>query len=129
MKKNFLISLLLMVGLASCYYDKSGELHPEQSLGETTCDATGTMLYSKDVAPILSSYCGTGNSCHGGNNTSGVNLSTYSGVNAVATSGKLVSSITWDGKTSRMPQGSSSQLNDCSIAKIKKWVTDGHLNN
>ena len=45
--------------------------------------------------------------------------------------GKLVSVVTWDGvaSLSRMPSGSSSKIDDCSISKIESWVAAGAPNN
>jgi hypothetical protein len=48
---------------------------------------------------------------------------TYDGAKNIAN--KLVGSVTWDGTASNMPQSSPSKINDCYIAKIKKWVITG----
>lgn len=115
--------VLLMAGLAGCKYDNLAELHPTQ------CDATSTVSFSNDIALILKSNCGTGNTCHSSNNTSGIALNSYSGVKAQVDNTKLLSSITWDGNASFMPSGSAAQIDTCSIGKISRWVADGAPNN
>jgi hypothetical protein len=89
------------------------------------CDTAKAITYTNDIKPIFSSNCGAAdNSCHkGSSSNSGIDLSTYAGAKGIA--GSLVGAITWDGSVSNMPKGSSSKINDCSIAKIKKWVNSG----
>lgn len=122
-----LTSVAIAAFFNSCYYDNYSELHP--LAGVNACDTTVTMSFSTHIAPILSSSCGSSNSCHGSSNTSGVDLSAFAGVNAVALDGRLVSSIIWDGNASQMPQGSSAKISICDQTKIKKWVLAGALNN
>ncbi|MCF8247195.1 MAG: hypothetical protein K9J37_19410 [Saprospiraceae bacterium] len=127
MLKNRIFKLLLLAllfaGLGGCNYDNLAELYPTQ------CDATSTVSYSNDIVLILKSNCGTGNTCHGSNNTSGITLNSYSGVKAQVDNSKLLSSITWDGNASFMPSGSTAQIDTCSIGKISRWIANGAPNN
>lgn len=134
MKKIIWISsglLLLTSALFSggCYFDNLEELHPELLLNGT-CDTTGTMSFTTHIQPILSNSCGSNNSCHNAQSASGgVILATYAGVKATVTSGKFLSSITWDGNASQMPKDSPTKLSDCSTAKIQKWIDAGANDN
>lgn len=133
--KNILFSgilLLFAFGIlagSGCYFDNLQELHPELLLNNN-CDTSSTMSYQTHIKPILSNSCGSNNNCH---NTSGagggVVLENFAGVKAAVNSGKLLSSITWDGNASQMPKGSLGKINDCSIAKIQKWIDAGALDN
>lgn len=118
---------LIIMAFAGCYYDKYDELHPSTSA--SGCDTTSVMSYAANIAPILNTNCGTNNSCHGSSNTSAIDLSAYAGTHAVASNGKLVSCIVWDGNASQMPQGSTNQISICDQTKIKKWVAAGAPNN
>lgn len=120
--------LVSLVFFAGCYADNLQELHP-QLLLNNNCDTTGTMSYQTHIQPVLTNSCGSNNSCHNAQNSSGVILETYDGVKAAVNDGKLLSSILWDGNASQMPKNSPSKLNDCSIAKIQKWIDAGALNN
>lgn len=134
MKKLFFIAFLgaAILMMAACYNDNLSELTPASGVkggtGAGACDTAGVMSYSSHVLPVLQTNCGINNSCHGSNNTSGYNLSTYTGVRSVALNGKLISSITWTGSASHMPQNAP-KMTDCNIAKIQKWVNTGSLNN
>ncbi|HEY5749314.1 MAG TPA: hypothetical protein VIU12_24770 [Chryseolinea sp.] len=128
-KMHAFILLLVVVGIASsCYNDNLSELTPSSGVSGGSCDTTGVMTYASHVRPILDTNCGTGNSCHGRNNTSGYDLSTYAGVHSVAVNGKLNSSITWTGQSVRMPENGS-KMNSCNIIKIQKWINAGALDN
>ena len=89
------------------------------------CNTTD-VSYAATVVPVLNvSYVG----CHsGGSPQGGIDLSTYTGVKAVANNGKLVGSISWDANFSNMPQGGA-KLSTCVIDQIKSWVDAGALNN
>lgn len=122
--------LLLAIGLfTGCYYDNLEELHPELLLN-SSCDTSGVMSYQTHIKPIFSASCGANNACHNASGAGGgYVLGTYAGVKSAVTSGKLMSSILWDGNASQMPKGSSTQLNACAIAKIQKWIDEGSIDN
>jgi len=133
MKKiTLFLTGLALVGLlvsSGCYFDNLQELHPELLLN-SNCDTTATMSFQTHIKPILSNSCGANNSCHNSQSASGsVVLETYAGVASALNSGKLLSSINWDGNASQMPKDSPSKLNNCSIAQIQKWVDAGAPNN
>lgn len=131
MKKFMLPAVFVFFMLAifteGCYYDNEAELHPENYLG-STCDTT-VVTFSNNIQPILKSYCGTNNSCHGTNNTSNIQLNNYAGVKAQADNGRLWQSISWTGSASFMPKNSSVRINDCLLAKINIWIQNGAPNN
>lgn len=119
--KIIAIVLLLFAFMQSCYYDNKDILNP----GGTVCDTT-IVTYSASINPIMTAYC-TG--CHSGANAPlGIRLEIYTGVKAQVTNGKLLGSITHAPGFSPMPKNGS-KLNDCNIAKIKKWIAGGSPNN
>ena len=134
MQKILFFCVLLLTGFglfetSGCYYDNVEELHPELLLNNA-CDTSGTMSFLTHIQPILGNSCGANNSCHNAQGASGgVVLENYAGVKSSVDSGKLLSSITWDGNASQMPKDSPSPLSDCSIAKIRKWIDAGAPNN
>lgn len=112
--------------LTSCYYDNFKELTPQAST--SGCDSTVTMSYATHIVPLLNTSCNV--QCHGGSGGgSGHDLTTWTRVNADATGGTLVGSIVWNGSAQQMPQGATTKIPQCDIAKIKKWVAEGALNN
>lgn len=89
------------------------------------CD-TDNISFSADVRPVIQTYC---QGCHGGSAPSGgINLTTHSGVAAVANNGRLYGAINRDNGFSPMPQGAA-KLPACTIAKIKSWIDAGAPNN
>jgi len=90
-----------------------------------TCDTTNA-TFSAVVTPILQNNC-TG--CHNSTNSQGgIDLSTYAGVAAQASNGKLLGSIKFEPGFSPMPK-SGSQLSSCDRAKIAQWVANHFPNN
>lgn len=134
MKLN-LKTIILLSGISfslnACYYDSLEELHPAPIIipgindsTSTGCDTSKAITYTADIKPILDNNCGANSPCHmGSTSNSQIDLSNYAGAKSVE--GKLIGAITWDGTASNMPKGSQSKINDCSIAKIKKWVNSG----
>ena len=113
------------ISVVGCYKDNAEEMYPPAG-GGSTCD-TSNVTYSNTVNAIITTKCATAG-CHADIYTTGIDLSTYAGVASIAASGKLMASITHSGSASAMPKGLP-KLDDCSIAKIKKWVDDGAPNN
>lgn len=92
----------------------------ENSTGN--CDTT-SVKFSTFVQPLIQQRC---LGCHNGNNPQGnVSLSTYSSVQTVALNGKLYGSLI--AASNWMPKGGQ-RLNDCNLAKVKKWINDGAKN-
>jgi len=116
------LSLVSIVYLSSCYYDKA-ELIYTQNLA---CD-TSAVKYSNIVAPMLTSGC---NYCHGGTaaNGAGIVLDNYASTKIYIDNGKLLNSILQKGKASAMPKGGG-KLDACSINKITNWINKGAINN
>jgi hypothetical protein len=118
----------LVLALGSCNYDSLGDF-TNTPTGGGKCDTARTITYTKDIQPLMVSSCNSNSrSCHAAGNFNGATLDTYTGVSSSVRSGKFLSSIVWDGKASRMPQ-SASKLDNCTIAKIKKWISKGYPNN
>jgi hypothetical protein len=132
--KTYIKSTLLVASFAfvvsGCYYDTVEDLHPAPIIipgvndNAGGCDTTKAITYTADIKPILDASCGTSSPCHSSSSpTSGIDLSSYTATkNASAT---LIDAVTWGDGISNMPKGSTSKINDCSIAKIKKWVNTG----
>jgi mono/diheme cytochrome c family protein len=96
---------------------------------QCTVDSAGcnpvNVSFASSIQPVLNSNC---IGCHSGSTLSGgVNLSTYSGVQAVAQSGKLVNAVSHNGQATPMPP--NGKLPACDIEKIKSWVQEGIKNN
>ncbi len=125
-KTNLSILALATVFFTGCYYDNFKELHPESAVAVSNCDSTGVMSYSAQIVPVLNAACT--NQCHN-NVGSGHDMTTWTSLNADATSGKLLSCVIWDGNAQQMPQGATTKISLCDITKIKKWVAGGALNN
>ncbi|HVM89744.1 MAG TPA: hypothetical protein VMT76_16260 [Puia sp.] len=95
------------------------------SCTQKSCD-TSNVTYSNSVVPILQTYC-TG--CHGGSSPSGgVDLTTYSGVSAEVSNGKLWGDISHASGYNAMPLGGSS-LSSCQLSTISSWINKGAPNN
>lgn len=123
--KKIILFVTLIVSLSSCYYDKLEEITPNTSGTDSTltCDTSASVTYTAKIQPILSKYC-TG--CHAGSaGSGGVSLNTYEAAKAVAESGKLYGSVSWDGTASKMPKGGN-KISDCDIALIKKWASNSY---
>ncbi len=128
MKKTTNWTVILLAVFVACTKDK-GELVKPRPLGPG-CDTSMVISYATDIVPIMNNSCGAqDNSCHTSATASGQTiLDIQVGVNAVATNGKLLSSITWDGNASFMPK-SGVKLPECDINKIRKWINEGAPDN
>lgn len=125
MKINFLIpALLLVTGLASCYYDKEELLYGNNS---ASCSgAAGTVSYAQQVVPLLRTQC---YSCHIGGSPSGsVLMGDYNADKNIGLNGKLYGSISHATGFAPMPDGAP-KMNDCQLAIIKKWIEQGAPDN
>jgi hypothetical protein len=119
MKKLFLFAAGLIL-INSCYYDNIEDLYTQST---ATCD-TVNISYNNHIKAIMNNYC---ISCHktsykGG----GINLDNFNDVKSCAQSGKLLSSIVWDGNAKRMPEGSSSKINSCYIKQLNIWISNNY---
>jgi len=122
-----ILSAITVFSLSSCYYDNFKELRPDSALPSTStaiCDTNSIISYTAQILPILNASC-TQN-CHN-NIGSGHDLTTHASVQSDAVGGTLVPSVDGTGGNP-MPQGAN-PLSACDVAKIKKWVNAGALNN
>jgi len=88
------------------------------------CDTINPVTFSGTIWPIMQTSC-TG--CHSGASPSGnVNLTSYSNVAAVASSGLLIKSLKGAGATRMPPAGAFSA---CRIRQFEIWVNNGFPNN
>ncbi|MEO8588148.1 MAG: hypothetical protein ABI432_02175 [Flavobacteriales bacterium] len=89
------------------------------------CD-TLNITYSGTIAPLLSNQC-TG--CHGGSSPDGgINLTSYSGAQAVAANGHLAGAMQHQYGFTPMPSSTSS-LSQCHIDQVLIWIQQGAPNN
>jgi hypothetical protein len=89
------------------------------------CDTT-VFTFSGAVMPLINTFC---KGCHNPASLGGgIDLSNYNTIKLVATSGKLMGSIKHAPGFVAMPQGGS-QLQDCQIRQIEKWIASGVNNN
>jgi hypothetical protein len=127
MKMLLLLTLLFLVCLAGgCYYDKEEVLYPTQPA--TNCDTTAASTYAAIVVPVITGNCSFVGCHNTGFAAGGVILDNYNGVKAQVNNGDLVKSIDHAPGVSPMPKGAA-KLSACDIAKIKRWIRGGALNN
>jgi hypothetical protein len=118
-----LATLIAIVLLNSCYYDKGDLLYPSNS---SNCDTSVTVSYSAKVVPILNTQC---YSCHISASTGGgILMGTHATDKVTAVNGKLFGSINHSSGFSPMPKNAA-KMNACDIAAIKKWIDAGSPNN
>lgn len=107
--------------ISGCYYDIEEELYP----GEQMCD-TLSVTYSSNIAPLIQNNC---LQCHSiAANSGGVTLEGYTNLKAYADNGKLLGVIRHEAGFSPMPKNAP-KLNDCDIAAIEKWISNGSPDN
>lgn len=127
MKSLFIISFVssaIMIA-SSCYYDVNEEINPVNPGDSTSCDTTG-VSYTTDVLPIIQFNCYT---CHStAANLGGITLEGYNSIKTYATNGRLEGAINHQPGFSPMPKDAP-KLDDCDLAIIHAWITQGVLNN
>jgi len=97
---------------------KRGGLNEECA---SVCDTTGSIMYASHIKPIVDLACA---SCHGATSPSGgINLLTTTGLQAVAKSGKLMTSLKRKG-TILMPP--SYALSTCEVRDFQLWINQGY---
>lgn len=117
-----LFSILTVIFVESCYYDKEQLLYPDNFI----CDTLSTTAkFSIDVLPVMNGSCNV-SGCHNSiDAASGVILDTYTGVKTQALNGRLMTSI---GSTGSMPKNAA-KLSSCIQAKIRQWINSNAPNN
>lgn len=92
---------------------------------QNLCDS-GVYTYSAAIQPLMASQC---QGCHNSTNASGgVDLSSYAGVKAEVSSGRLWGSVSGAAGLVQMPLNGN-KLSDCQLAQIQKWIAAGAPNN
>ena len=132
-KWKYLFGILALTStiIVACEHDP---VEPETPTNPTTggndstgCDTLNT-TFTAVIQPIINTNCAYVG-CHAGSTpASGIDLSDFMGVENIANSGALSNVINHNMGWSPMPKGQS-KLDDCSIAKIQKWVDNGAQNN
>ena len=118
MRKLILILLVAGVAGSGCYYDRESELYPSGY-----CD-TASVTWTAAIQPVIRQQCAYVG-CHAGSGASaGINLEAYAGVKAIAQNGALLGSVQHSGNYTPMPS-QASKLPECTISKIRIWVTAG----
>lgn len=121
--KKIVVLILLVPALGfifpSCYYDKEETLYPF-----VKCDTTN-VTYSQTLVPIMNANCDV---CHvTGNNVNAPILNSWAALKVFALNGKLMAALNHTGPKP-MPSGGS-MLDNCSIRKFQKWVSQGAPDN
>lgn len=114
----FCLSCFLSLSFTGCYYDKEDMVYP--------CNLS-KVTYKETIAPIMAQNC---NMCHytGATNAGGWVTDNYTDLSLIATpDGPFWNGINWISGTP-MPKGGA-KLSPCDLGKIKKWISDGALNN
>ncbi len=128
--KKLLIGLSVVTFVLIACSKSNEETESTNNNGNTggnnnNCD-TVNMKYAANIQPIFQANC---YSCHTGvNPNGGVNLGSHAGVTQQVNNGRLIGAITHAAGYHPMPQGAA-KLDDCTINKIKDWISRGALNN
>ena len=85
-----------------------------------------SVSFTEDVSSIIIPKC---TPCHQYPGTGGINLDSYENIKLQAQSGQLVQSIIHDTNYVIMPPPPLIGLDSCQIKSIKRWITQGCLNN
>jgi hypothetical protein len=113
--------MLLLLSMGCTNYNEE-ELYGKENNGPCVI---GNVSFQADVKPILQRAC---YSCHTTGFSSGnIILDTYEGVKSAAAH-PLLPAINHEPGHTPMPLGGN-KLPACDIAKIKKWIETGSLNN
>ena len=109
-----------MLMVASCYYDKEGNLYPT-----ATCDSASVSFDTVIKPKLFVPFCNNG-ICHATANrllAGNVALETHADAKDAVQTKKLLCAIEHTG-CSNMPKNSP-KMSACNIALINKWVRDG----
>ena len=111
------LQLSLILGLSLLLWECKKD-RPQASTPQCPGVDTMTITYQGYVADVMRQHC---TSCHGGSNPSrGIPLETYDQVKNSALSGKWYASMA----NGSMPP--SGKLDDCTLAKLKRWMDTGY---
>ena len=132
MRKNSFRLCVLLSGLSLfflCHFWACTNDNLEDLTHVTECD-TLNVSYKTDVKPVLEMYCLT---CHGIVNAptagAGIVFEEYSDLkNYIENVKRFSGAINRQEGFSPMPKGQN-QLPACELAKLNKWLEDGHPDN
>lgn len=117
----FIICLIGLSALQSCYYDNEEELY-----GAAVDCGLGNLSYTEDIVPILDRFC---YECHDDfNQLGGITLEGHSNVIPHVESQALLGSIKHDPGYSAMPDNAP-KMDFCRIEAIEIWIAEGALDN
>lgn len=119
MTKLFSIIVFIALLVTACYYDNEEELYPDYG---RVCD-TLSVTYEPQISTLINNYC---ISCHGASvaATLGGSIGLYNYKQVSDQAAAVYGAITHSGGYSPMPKGGS-KLDDCTIAKLDKWIREG----
>lgn len=123
MKTTFLIlgsSFLLGLSLIQmgCYKDNKESMFPTTGI----CDTTN-VSWGKDIQAIVNTSCAI-SGCHNAAASGGYNLSNYAGVKTMVDNNRFIAVI----ESGSMPKNAS-KLDNCTISKVRSWISKGALQN
>jgi len=123
--KVIILLVLLVLTLASCYYDNEEKLY---FVLDTSCNLEN-VTFSGTVKPILQASC---HRCHSNANSlnsgGGIKLENHADVQSMANNGKLMGAVTHASGFIPMPQDGG-KLSDCEISQLQRWVDNQTPNN
>lgn len=121
---NHILITFLLIGLGlfnSCAYNNEEALYPDE-IGCNTVDVS----YTNDILPIIRANCYR---CHDAqNNFAGITLEGHSNLVTHVDNGRLLGAVRGDNGFVPMPLDAS-QLSDCAIQQIERWIENGAPNN
>lgn len=92
---------------------------------QNQCD-TSMVTYTTSIKIIIANKC---QGCHSGAMPQGgIDLSTYAGLKAKITDGRLWGAVNHQPGFSPMPKNGA-KLSDCEITQLRKWINGGSPNN
>jgi uncharacterized membrane protein len=127
MKKTIALTIILLASLASCSdSDTYQDIETPPTTGTPDPEPAAKISYTKNVKSIIDTKC---ISCHQtGKSAAFRPLTTYAEVKAAVENAGLLNRIQLqNGEQGIMPQGG--RMSQTNIDLIKKWNTDGLINN
>ena len=127
MKKTIALTIILLASLASCSdSDTYQDIETPPTTGTPDPEPVAKISYTKNVKSIIDTKC---ISCHQtGKSAAFRPLTTYAEVKAAVENAGLLNRIQLqNGEQGIMPQGG--RMSQTNIDLIKKWNTDGLINN
>src|ERR1043166_3294541 len=127
-KKRYVLLLLSgLAAFASCYNEKEQLLAPNSD--KFNCTVISAPSYATDLyGKVVQSTCAV-SGCHdSGTKSGGYDFTTYSGLKAAASGGRLMGALNRNSGFSPMPKNGD-KLSACRIQNFQNWVNNGAPNN